>query len=144
MDITSSSVLFGRDQHRSRQFLILAVAIFLVSTAFYGGAAINAIPFIWQLAYVPVVIAVGGAVVNAYLNDGLVVSVMNPVGIALAVVLAHAISAVLTQGISAILSPFADFPGGTFYLLLTVILLGIGVGAFVVGAGTRRIVTFIG
>ena len=135
MSVTSTSILFGRDQHRSRQFLILAAAIFLVSIAFYGGVAIDAIPFIWQLAYVPVLIAVGGAMVNAYLNGGLLVSAMNTVGIALAVVLTH--------GISAILFPSSYHPGVAFYLVFTVIFLGIGVGAFVVGAGTRRVVTFI-
>lgn len=134
--ITSTSVLFGRNQHRTRQFLSLAAAIFLASTVFYGGAAIDAIPFIWQLAYVPVVIGVGGALVNAYLNDGLLVSVLCTVGVALAVVFTH--------GINVIADSSASFPSEAYYLSITVILLGIGVGVFVVGAGTRRVVTHIG
>ncbi|WP_160135593.1 hypothetical protein [Halococcus salsus] len=144
MSVKDSSILFGRDRHRSRQFLSLAAAVCFGSLAFYGVASIDAVPFLWQLVYVPVLIAVGGAVVNAYLNDGLFVSALNTAGIALAVVLAHVITAVLTRGLSAILSPFTGFPGGGFYLSLTVVLLGVGAVAFVIGAGTRRIVTFLG
>ncbi|WP_248910718.1 hypothetical protein [Halocatena marina] len=144
MSVKDSSMLFGRDLHRSRQFLSLAAAVCFGSLALYGVASIDAVPFLWQLMYVPVLIAVGGAVVNAYLNDGLLVSALSTTGIALAVALAHVITTVITQGLSAILSPFTEFPGGGFYLTLTVVLFGVGVGAFVIGAGTRRIITSLG
>lgn len=139
MNIISTSALCGRDQHRSRQFLSLAAAIFLVCTVFYSGTGIGAIPFIWQLVYVPVVIAVGGAIVNAYLNDGLLVSIM--------ITLAFPLGWALAGGIGIILGEFvykSYVQVGLFFLSVTVISISLGVGAFVVGAGIRRVTTHIG
>lgn len=136
MAVTGSHILFGRNQHRTRQFSVLAVGLFFLTSVFYAAMIFNAIPFIWQLVYVPVLIAVGGAVANAYLNGGLLVSALCTVGIALAVVFTH--------GINAIVGSSTYFPSEVYYLSITVILFGIGVGAFVVGAGTRRVVTLIG
>lgn len=89
--------------------------------------------------YVPVMIALFGAMVNAYLNDGLLVSTLITVAVALGLVLALGIRVGLDPLGSAL---FTREPA--VLLSITVILFGIGVGAFVIGAGTRRVVTHIG
>ncbi len=139
MAVTGSHILFGRHQHRTRQFTMLAGAVFLTSTVMYLYPGIEALPFVWQLMYVPVMIALFGAMVNAYLNDGLLVSTLITVAVALGLVLALGIRVGLGPLGSAL---FTREPA--VLLFITVILFGIGVGAFVVGAGTRRVVTLIG
>ena len=136
MSTTQSVVLFGRERHRSRQFIGFAVAMFVVTAAFLGGMMTGMLPFIWPLVYLPAIIGIGAAMVNAYLNSGLIVSALNTVVIAGAMVLTH--------GIRAVLSPSWPMIGWSWYLWVAVTLLGVGIGAFVLGAGLRRLVGHFG
>ena len=136
MSATQSAVLFGRERHRSQQFIGFAAAMFVLTAAFLGGMMTGMLPFIWPLVYLPALIGVVAALVNAYVNSGLVVSAMNTVAIAGAVAVTH--------GTRALLSPSWPMTGWSWYLWVAVVLLGVGIGAFVLGAGMRRFVGYFG
>ncbi|WP_160135747.1 hypothetical protein [Halococcus salsus] len=136
MSATQSAVLFGRERHRSRQFIGFAAAMFVLTAVFFGGMMTGTLPFIWPLVYLPVLIGIIAALVNAYLNSGLVVSALNTVVIAGAMVLTH--------GLRAVLSPSWPMIGWSWYLWVGAVLLGVGISAFVLGAGMRRLVGHFG
>ena len=136
MSTTQSTMLFGRERHRSKQFTGFATAMFVLTAAFLGGTMTGVLPFIWPLVYLPVLIGIVAAIVNGYLSGGLVVSALNTVVVAGAMVLTH--------GIRAVLHPSWPVTGWTWYLWVAVVLLVVGVGAFALGAGVRRLVAHLG
>jgi hypothetical protein len=85
MRYARSPILFGRDQHRTRQCSLLAAVVFLVSTVVYSAVLFGVILSTSPLVFLPVVIAVGGAVGHAYLNDGLLGSLLVTVALGLGV-----------------------------------------------------------
>lgn len=135
MGITASPVLFGHNQHRSRQFSIIAVAIFLLYSMVYTAPVIgDKIPS-FQVLYITIAIAFGVAIVNAYLNDGLLVSTL--------ITGAVGVGGLLAMYIGASLGPVTYSTAPYVPVLIIGIFVGVGVGAFIIGAGTRRVVTYI-
>lgn len=74
------------------------------------------------------------AMVHAYLNDGLLVTTLLTVAVGVAGIATLRIAASLDPVIA--VSPFES-------LVITLWFAGLGLGAFVIGAGTRRVVTHI-
>ena len=139
MSITTSPILFGRNQHRTRQILILAVAILLTSLVVYTSFPVYdglPITFVLILPSIPV-IAGSVALVSAYLNDGLLVSALVPVMAVIGLELSLGIWLYFD------LVPSYDPTGFGFIPLLLALAFGIGIGVAAVGAGTRRVVTYI-
>ena len=139
MSITTSPILFGRNQHRTRQVLILAAVVLFASLVVYTIFPIyDGLPLTF-LVIVPSIPAIAGAValVSAYLNDGLLVSALVPVMAVIGLELSLGIW--LYFG----LVPSYDPAGFGFIPLLLALAFGIGIGVAAVGAGTRRVVTHI-
>lgn len=139
MRYANSSVLFGRDRHRTRQVLILAASIFFASLVLYTSFPVyDDFPFAF-LVIVPSIPVLAGAVavVSAYLNDGLLVSAVVPVMAVLGLELSLGIWLYFD------LVPSYDPAGFGFVPILLAVAFGIGVGVAAVGASTRRVVTSI-
>ena len=135
MSLTSNPVLVGRDQHRSRQFSMLAGAIFLACFVGYTAPVISGglPPFLGVFA--SIVIVFGVATIHAYLNDGLLVTTLLMVVVGVGGVLALHIA----SGVHPFIVP-VDPPTA---LGISLEFAGLGLGAFIIGAGTRRGVTHI-
>ena len=139
MSYANSPVLFGRNQHRTRQVLVLAAVTFFASLVVYTGFPVyESLPFTFLLI-VPSVPLVAGAValVTAYLNDGLLVSALVPVMAVIGLEISLGIWLYFD------LVPSYDPAGFGFIPGLLALAFGIGVGVAAVGATTRRIVTHI-
>lgn len=134
MSVTCTPVLVGRDPHRSRQFSILAVAIFLVCLVGYTAPVIGGGLPPSLGVFASIVIVVGVAMVHAYLNDGLLVTILLTVAVGVAGIPALQIAGSLDPIIE--VTPAES-------LAITLWFGGLGLGAFVIGAGTRRVVTYI-
>lgn len=134
MNIASTPVLVGRDSHRSRRFFILAGAIFLACLVGYTAPVISGgLPsFLAVLA--SIVIVVGVAMIHAYLNDGLLVTTLLTVAVGVAGIPGLHLADSFDPAIE--VTPVES-------LALIVWFAGLGIGAFVIGAGTRRVVTHI-
>jgi hypothetical protein len=140
MSYANSSILFGRDRHRTRQALILAAVVFVASLVVYTSFPIYddlPLTFVVIIPSIPV-FAGAGALVSAYHNDGLLVSAVVPVMAVLGLEVSLAIWLAFD------LVPSYDPAGFGFVPGLLVLAFGIGVAVAAVGAGTRRIVTAIG
>lgn len=139
MSIISPSVLFGRDPHRTRQFLIVAT-VFFASNIVDSADMIRSTPSTGEVILGPVVIALVVTMVNAYLNDGLLVSIL----IAVVFEFGGALAMNIRSGLTPVLK---SSPPSTMSLgvpLLTVVFFsGIGIGASVMGAGIRRVATHV-
>ena len=138
MGITTSPILFGRNQHCTQQILILAVAVLIASLVVYTSFPIYDGLSLF-VAIVPSIPVIAGAVAlfSAYLNDGLLVSALVPVMAVVGLELSLGIWLYFD------LVPSYDPAGFGFIPLLLALAFGIGIGAAAVGAGTRRIVTYI-
>ena len=139
MSVTESPVLFGRNQHRTRQVLILAAITFFASLLVYTGFPIyEGVPFTFLLI-VPSIPLLAGAValVTAYLNDGLLVSALVPVMAVIGLELSLGIWLYFD------LVPSYDPAGFGFIPGLLALAFGIGVSVAAVGAATRRVVTYV-
>ncbi len=139
MSYVNSSILFGRDRHRTRQYLILAAVIFFASFVVYTSFPVyEGLPFTF-LVIVPSVPIIAGtlALVSAYLNDGLIVSALMPVMAVLGLELSLGIWLYFN------LVPSYEPAGLSFIPILVIFAFGIGVSVAAVGAGTRRVVTSI-
>lgn len=136
MNIIGSPALIGRDQYRSRQFSKLAAVLFLFSAVVYSAVVLGGLPDTFPFMVGPVVIALGVATLNAYLNDGLLVSALMTV--------AFAFGGIIAMLIDASLGPISYPITLTGTLSITLFFVGMGVGAFVIGAGSRRIVQISG
>jgi hypothetical protein len=139
MRYVNSPVLFGRDRYRTRQALILGVVIFFASLVVYTSFPVwDGLPFAFLLV-VPSIPVIAGAValVNAYFNDGLLVSALMPVVAVLGLELSLGIWLYFD------LVPSYDPAGFGFIAILLALAFGIGVGVAAVGASTRRVVTYI-
>lgn len=135
MSVTRSPVLVGRDQHRSRQFSMLAGAIFLACLVGYTAPVIaGGLPH-FLVIFASIGIVFGVAVVHAYLNDGLLVTTLLTVAVAFGGLLALQIA----SGVHPVIAPVSPI----LVLGLTLEFACLGLGAFVIGAGTRRVVTYI-
>jgi hypothetical protein len=134
MDVTRTPVLVGRDQHRSRQFSLLAGAIFLACFVGYTALLIVGRLPVFLIGVASIGIVFGVAVVHAYLNDGLLVTTLMTVAVGVAGVLALQIAASIYSFIE--LTPSES-------LGITLEFAALGLGAFVIGTGTRRVVTYI-
>lgn len=134
MSVTRNPVLVGRDQHRSRQFALLAGAIFLACVVGYTAPVITGgyLSLFYIVASIGIVFGV--ATIHAYLNDGLLVITLLTVAVAFGGLLALQIASVVHPVIT--VRPL-------LVLGLTLEFVGLGLGAFVIGAGTRRVVTYI-
>jgi hypothetical protein len=134
MSVTRTPVLVGRDQHRSRQFAMLAVGIFLACSMGYTVPVIVGWNPLFYLGVVAsFVIVVGVAIVHAYLNDGLLVTTLLTGAVGAAGIPAQQLATRLDPVIA--VTPVES-------LVLTLWFGGLGLGAFVIGAGTRRVVTY--
>ncbi|MFC7193357.1 hypothetical protein ACFQL7_28560 [Halocatena marina] len=138
MDVIDSPLLIGRDHRRTQQFLLFAVAVSIGASAFSSISLIPGVPFVWQFVYVLVAVAFGGAMINAYLNDGLFVSTL----IAIALPVGWVLTAILAIGLGAF-GYNSYVQAGIVLLIITAFSLGGGIGAFIVGASSRRIVTYM-
>ena len=139
MSITESPILFGRNQHRTRQVLIFAVVIFFVSLVLYTSFPVyDGLPVTF-LVIVPSISIIAGAValVSAYLNDGLLVSALVPVMAVIGLEISLGIWLYFD------LVPSYDPAGFGFIPGFLALAFGIGVGVAAVGASTRRVVTYI-
>ena len=139
MSYANSSVLLGRDRHRTRRFLILAAVIFFASLVVYTSFPVwEGLPFTFLLI-VPSIPVIAGAValVSAYLNDGLLVSALMPVMAVIGLELSLGIWLYFN------LVPSYNPAGFGFIPVLLALAFGIGVGVATVGASTRRVVTYI-
>ena len=139
MNITESSILFGRNQHRTRQILTLAAGIFFASLVLYTSFPVyEGLPATF-LVIVPSIPIIAGAValVSAYLNDGLLVSALVPVMAVIGLELSLGIWLYFD------LVPSYDPAGFGFIPVLLALAFGIGVCVAAVGASTRRVVTYI-
>lgn len=139
MSNATSSVLFGRDRHLTRQYLILTAVIFFASFVLYTSFPVyEGLPFTY-LVIVPSIPIIAGslALVSAYLNDGLLVSALMPVMAVLGLELALSIWLYFN------LVPSYTPSGFGFIPILLVVAFGIGVGVAAIGASTRRVVTSI-
>lgn len=139
MSYATSSVLFGRDRHRTRQYLILAAVIFFASLVVYTSFPVyEGLPFTY-LVIVPSIPIIAGtlALVSGYLNDGLLVSALMPVMAVLGLELALGIWLYFN------LVPSYTPTGFGFIPVFLVVAFGIGVGVAAIGASTRRVVTHI-
>lgn len=139
MSYATSSVLFGRDRHRTRQYLILAAVIFFASLVVYTSFPVyEGLPFTY-LVIVPSIPIIAGtlALVSGYLNDGLLVSALMPVMAVLGLEL------VLGIWLYFNLVPSYTPTGFGFIPVFLVVAFGIGVGVAAIGASTRRVVTHI-
>ena len=139
MGVTTSPVLFGRNQHRTRQVLILAAVVLFASLVVYTSFPIYEGLSLTFLVIVPSIPVIAGvvALVSAFLNDGLLVSALVPVMAVIGLELSLGIW--LYFG----LVPSYDPAGFGFIPLLLALAFGIGIGVAAVGAGTRRVVTHI-
>ena len=140
MSATASPILFGRNQYRTRQILILAAVTFFGSLVVYTSFPVyEGLPLTF-LVIVPSIPVIAGAVtlVSAYLNDGLLVSALVPVMAVIGLELSLGIW--LYFG----LVPSYDPAGFGFIPILLALAFGIGVGIAAIGASTRRVVTYIG
>ncbi len=135
----SSSALFGRDRHLTRQFLILAAVIFFASLVVYTSFPVyEGLPLAYLLIAPSMPIIAGTlALVSAYLNDGLLVSALMPVMAVLGSELALGIWLYFN------IFPAYDPSGFGFIPILLVLAFVIGVGVAAIGASTRRVVTYI-
>ncbi|WP_231190262.1 hypothetical protein [Haladaptatus sp. DYF46] len=139
MSYANSSVLFGRDRHRTRQVLLLATIIFFASLVVYTSFPIyESFPFTFVVV-VPSIPVIAGAValVSAYLNDGLLVSALVPVMAVIGMELSLGIWLYFD------LVPSYDPAGFGFIPVLLAVAFGIGIGVAAIGASTRRVVTYI-
>jgi hypothetical protein len=140
MSVTASPILFGRDQHRTRQVLILAAIIFFASLVVYTSFPVyEGLPLAF-VVIVPSIPVIAGAVAlaSAYLNDGLLVSALVPVMAVIGMELSLGIWLYFD------LVPSYDPAGFGFIPILLALAFGIGVGVAAVGASTRRVVTYFG
>lgn len=139
MSYANTAVLFGRDRHRTRQFLILAAVIFFASLVLYTSFPVyEGLPLTF-VVIVPSIPVIAGtvALVSAYLNDGLLVSALIPVAAVLGLELSLGIWLYFN------LVPSYNPSGFGFIPMLLALAFGIGVGVAVIGASTRRVVTHI-
>lgn len=139
MSHANSPVLFGRDRGRTRQALILAVAIFFASLVVYTSFPIyDGLPLTF-LVIVPSIPVIAGAmaIVSSYLNDGLLVSALIPVMAVIGLELSLGIWLYFD------LVPSYDPAGFGFIPILLALAFGIGIGAAVIGASTRRIIAHV-
>lgn len=139
MSHASSSVLFGRNRHLARQFLILTVVVFFSSLVLYTSFPVwDGLPFTFLLIVPSIPIIAGTlALVSAYLNDGLLVSALMPVAAVLGLELSLGIWLYFD------LVPSYNPASLDFIPILLALAFGIGVVAAVIGASTRRVVTSI-
>lgn len=139
MSQANASVLIGRDRQLTRQFLILAAVVFFASLLLYTSFPIwDGLPLTFLLVVPSIPIIAGTlALVCAYLNDGLLVSALMPVTAVLGLELSLGIWLYFD------LVPSYNPAGFEFIPILLTAAFGIGVGAAVIGASTRRVVTYI-
>ena len=79
------------------------------------------------------VIALGGSVANAYLNDGLIVSTAIP----LAIALGYGLATIVLSSFGILVT---DTPPELLFIYFASTLAVIGIGAFGFGVGLRRVV----
>lgn len=144
MALTTQSVLLGRDHHRSRQFLIFAVAICLAFTIVLTISGVVSFTFDWyaedlraMFLYGIGAIALVGAILNAYLNSGLLVSTV----VTFVLALGYGVSTILLTGAGMFVS---DSPPLLLFIYFAGGSIGVGIAAFVVGTSIRKLSALLG
>lgn len=139
MSYANAPILFGRNQHRTRQVLVLAAVTFFASLVVYTGFPVyEGLPFTFLLIVPSIPLLAGAvAIVTAYLNDGLLVSALVPVMAVIGLEFSLGIWLYFD------LVPSYDPAGFGFVPTLLALAFGIGVSVAAVGATTRRVVTYI-
>ncbi|MFH5800999.1 hypothetical protein [Haladaptatus sp. CMAA 1911] len=135
MSTNVSSILVGRNQHRSRQFSVLGGAFGLGSALAYTAIVLGGLPDTFPFMIGPVAVVLGVATISAFLNDGLLVSGL--------ITGMFALGGVVAMHIDASLGPVSYPVSLATDIRIIAIFVGLGIGGFVIGAVTRRAITHI-
>ena len=139
MTVPAKPLLFGRSRHVSRRFLTLAGIVCFGVAAVLCLFAVAGFAFDWYaesvraaLLYGIGAVALAGAIGNAYLNDGLVVSV----SITLAIALGYGLAAAILVSANVFVT---DSPPTLLFVYFAAGAAVVGVGAFAFGVGIREV-----